>query len=150
MPDFVRESCCGLERPEARRGDPGGRRAPDDSPDCFPASHERRRPGQDRGTLHDGRAGRPDGRRSPLSAHWGLRPAHRRGRRARWRQPDYGQTSPSPSPLLGLFLVKERRIPGRKSLTNVITVISKEWASGSVMRAWPSAKWRLCGRREGR
>ena len=51
MPDFVRESCCGLERPEARRGDPGGRRAPDDSPDCFPASHERRLPGQDRGTL---------------------------------------------------------------------------------------------------
>ena len=31
--------------------------------------------------------------------------------------------------LLGLFLVKERRIPGRKSLTNVITVISKEWTA---------------------
>ena len=31
--------------------------------------------------------------------------------------------------LLGLFLVKERRIPGRKSLTNVVTIISKEWLS---------------------
>ena len=29
--------------------------------------------------------------------------------------------------LLGLVLVKERRIPGRKSLTNVIRVISPEW-----------------------
>ena len=29
--------------------------------------------------------------------------------------------------LLGLFLVKERRIPGRKSLTNIVTIISKEW-----------------------
>src|SRR5271165_4730123 len=29
--------------------------------------------------------------------------------------------------LLGLILVKERRIPGRKSLTNVVTIISKEW-----------------------
>ena len=29
--------------------------------------------------------------------------------------------------LLGLILVKERRIPGRKSLTNMITIISKEW-----------------------
>ena len=29
--------------------------------------------------------------------------------------------------LLGLVLVKERRIPGRKSLTNVVTIISKEW-----------------------
>jgi hypothetical protein len=27
----------------------------------------------------------------------------------------------------GLLLVKERRIPGRKSLTNVVTVISPEW-----------------------
>ena len=27
----------------------------------------------------------------------------------------------------GLILVKERRIPGRKSLTNVVTVISREW-----------------------
>jgi hypothetical protein len=27
----------------------------------------------------------------------------------------------------GLLLVKERRIPGRKSLTNVITMISQEW-----------------------
>ncbi|HMD61276.1 MAG TPA: hypothetical protein VKG78_07575 [Opitutaceae bacterium] len=29
--------------------------------------------------------------------------------------------------LLGLILVKERRIPGRKSMTNVVTIISKEW-----------------------
>jgi hypothetical protein len=29
--------------------------------------------------------------------------------------------------LLGLILVKERRIPGRKSLTNIVTIISKEW-----------------------
>jgi hypothetical protein len=29
--------------------------------------------------------------------------------------------------LLGLLLVKERRIPGRKSLTNIVTIISKEW-----------------------
>ena len=29
----------------------------------------------------------------------------------------------------GLLLVKERRIPGRKSLTNVITMISREWAA---------------------
>ena len=29
--------------------------------------------------------------------------------------------------LLGLILVRERRIPGRKSLTNVVTIISKEW-----------------------
>ncbi len=29
---------------------------------------------------------------------------------------------------LGLILVRERRIPGRKSLTNVVTVISKDWA----------------------
>jgi hypothetical protein len=29
--------------------------------------------------------------------------------------------------LLGLILVKERRIPGRKSLTNVVSIISKEW-----------------------
>ena len=29
--------------------------------------------------------------------------------------------------LLGLFLVKERRIPGRKSLTNIISIVSKEW-----------------------
>ena len=29
--------------------------------------------------------------------------------------------------LLGLLLVKERRIPGRKSLTNVVTIISKDW-----------------------
>ena len=29
--------------------------------------------------------------------------------------------------LLGLLLVKESRIPGRKSLTNVITIVSKEW-----------------------
>jgi Bacterial regulatory proteins, gntR family len=27
----------------------------------------------------------------------------------------------------GLVLVKERRIPGRKSLTNVVTVISRDW-----------------------
>jgi hypothetical protein len=31
--------------------------------------------------------------------------------------------------LLGLILVKERRIPGRKSLTNVITVASSEWSA---------------------
>jgi len=29
--------------------------------------------------------------------------------------------------LLGLILVKERRIPGRKSLTNVVHIVSKEW-----------------------
>jgi hypothetical protein len=29
--------------------------------------------------------------------------------------------------LVGLILVRERRIPGRKSLTNVIRVISKDW-----------------------
>jgi hypothetical protein len=29
--------------------------------------------------------------------------------------------------LLGLVLVKERRIPGRKSLTNVTSIVSKEW-----------------------
>ena len=29
--------------------------------------------------------------------------------------------------LLGLILVKERRIPGRKSLTNILSIISKEW-----------------------
>ena len=29
--------------------------------------------------------------------------------------------------LLGLILVKERRIPGRKSLTNIISIVSKEW-----------------------
>jgi hypothetical protein len=29
--------------------------------------------------------------------------------------------------LLGLLLVKERRIPGRKSLTNVVTIVSKDW-----------------------
>lgn len=46
--------------------------------------------------------------------------------------------------LLGLFLVKERRIPGRKSLTNVITVISKEWTAwlwlriGGQMRPTPN------------
>jgi len=28
---------------------------------------------------------------------------------------------------MGLILVKERRIPGRKSLTNIISIISKEW-----------------------
>jgi hypothetical protein len=29
---------------------------------------------------------------------------------------------------LGVILVKERRIPGRKSLTNVVTIASKEWS----------------------
>ncbi len=29
--------------------------------------------------------------------------------------------------LLGLILVKERRIPGRPSLTNIVSIISKEW-----------------------
>jgi hypothetical protein len=29
--------------------------------------------------------------------------------------------------LLGLILVKERRIPGRPSLTNTVSIISKEW-----------------------
>ena len=29
--------------------------------------------------------------------------------------------------LLGLILVKERRIPGRKSLTNIVSIVSKEW-----------------------
>jgi hypothetical protein len=29
----------------------------------------------------------------------------------------------------GLLLVKERRIPGRKSLTNVITIVSREWSA---------------------
>ena len=28
---------------------------------------------------------------------------------------------------LGLILVKERRIPGRKSLTNVVRIVSKDW-----------------------
>ena len=43
--------------------------------------------------------------------------------------------------LLGLLLVKERRIPGRKSLTNVVTIISKDWLGwlrlgiGGQMRA---------------
>jgi hypothetical protein len=31
--------------------------------------------------------------------------------------------------LLGLILVKERRIPGRPSLTNIVSVISKEWTA---------------------
>jgi hypothetical protein len=31
--------------------------------------------------------------------------------------------------LLGLLLVMERRIPRRKSLTNIVTVISNEWLS---------------------
>jgi hypothetical protein len=30
---------------------------------------------------------------------------------------------------LGLLLIKERRIPGRKSLTNVVRVVSREWLS---------------------
>ena len=29
--------------------------------------------------------------------------------------------------LIGLVLVKERRIPGRKSLTNIVTIVSKDW-----------------------
>lgn len=29
--------------------------------------------------------------------------------------------------LIGLILVKERRIPGRKSLTNVVAIVSREW-----------------------
>ena len=29
----------------------------------------------------------------------------------------------------GLLLVRERRIPGRKSLTNVVTIISREWSA---------------------
>jgi hypothetical protein len=29
--------------------------------------------------------------------------------------------------LLGLVLVKERRIPGQKNLTNIISIVSKEW-----------------------
>ena len=29
----------------------------------------------------------------------------------------------------GLILVKERRIPGRKSLTNVLTIISRDWSA---------------------
>jgi hypothetical protein len=29
--------------------------------------------------------------------------------------------------LLGLILVKERRIPGRPSLTNIVSIVSKEW-----------------------
>lgn len=28
---------------------------------------------------------------------------------------------------VGLILVKERRIPGRKSLTNVVSIVSREW-----------------------
>lgn len=31
--------------------------------------------------------------------------------------------------LVGLIHVKERRIPGRRSLTNVITVVSKDWTA---------------------
>ena len=30
---------------------------------------------------------------------------------------------------LGLLLIKERRIPGRESLTNVVTIISKDWSA---------------------
>jgi len=29
--------------------------------------------------------------------------------------------------LLGMIHVKERRIPGRKSLTNIVSIVSKEW-----------------------
>jgi hypothetical protein len=29
--------------------------------------------------------------------------------------------------LLGLVLVKERRIPGHKSLTNVVSIVSRDW-----------------------
>ena len=28
---------------------------------------------------------------------------------------------------LGLVLVKERRVPGRKSLTNVVRIVSRDW-----------------------
>ena len=31
--------------------------------------------------------------------------------------------------LLGLLLIKERRIPARKSLTNIIMIISNEWTA---------------------
>lgn len=31
--------------------------------------------------------------------------------------------------LIGLILVKERRIPGRKSLTNIVSIISKDWSA---------------------
>jgi hypothetical protein len=31
--------------------------------------------------------------------------------------------------LLGLILVKERRIPGQPSLTNIVSIISKEWVA---------------------
>jgi len=31
--------------------------------------------------------------------------------------------------LLGLILVKERRIPGRPSLPNVVSIVSKEWTT---------------------
>jgi len=31
--------------------------------------------------------------------------------------------------LLGLLLVKERRIPGLPSLTNVVRIVSKEWTA---------------------
>src|SRR5271165_3340125 len=45
--------------------------------------------------------------------------------------------------LLGLILVRERRIPGRKSLTNIVTVISKGWIGwlklgGGVKRVTPT------------
>ena len=47
--------------------------------------------------------------------------------------------------LLGLLLVKERRIPGRKSLTNVVRVISPEWLGwlklqprGVGGQSWPA------------
>ena len=42
--------------------------------------------------------------------------------------------------LLGLFLVKERRIPGRKSLTNIVTIISKEWLGWLSRRAFATPK----------
>jgi len=87
-------------------------------------SHERDCPGQDRRRLHDGRVGRPDGHRPPMSARGAcvlpvdaiaaLAGCSRTSVKNALRQ----------AKLLGLILVKERRIPGRKSLTNIVTIIS--------------------------
>ena len=49
---------------------------------------ERSRPGEDRRLVHDGRAGGPDGHRSPMPARRNLQPAHRRDCRARGLLPD--------------------------------------------------------------
>ena len=42
--------------------------------------------------------------------------------------------------LLGLILVRERRIPGRRSLTNIVTVISRDWLGWLRLRAGTGGK----------